>query len=126
MAPEVAGQILEDALAFVATAASSPGQALVPSRVVDEGWHALILHTGIYSNLCSQFGNFVHHKAARPRPVGPGHHRPHHHGHRVGGLPGASHLVAGPRGQYGARRCDCQHGDQSGPIVTQPRPKPKG
>ncbi|MFI9645983.1 hypothetical protein ACIHAA_06750 [Streptomyces sp. NPDC052040] len=34
---------------------------MAPSRIVDEGWHALILHTAMYAELCERLGSFVHH-----------------------------------------------------------------
>ncbi|MGY3682979.1 hypothetical protein [Streptomyces sp. TE33382] len=35
---------------------------LAPSRIVDEGWHALLLHTATYAELCDELGGiFVHH-----------------------------------------------------------------
>ncbi|WP_234314670.1 hypothetical protein [Streptomyces sp. NRRL F-5135] len=44
-----AGRVVTESLKFVATAAARPGFQLAPSRVVDEGWHALILHTRVYT-----------------------------------------------------------------------------
>ncbi|MGW2324851.1 glycine-rich domain-containing protein [Streptomyces sp. NPDC001700] len=62
-----AGRIVDEAVKFVAAAAgaSSP---LAPSRVVDEGWHALILHTRTYRQLCERVGTFVHHVPQAPDP----------------------------------------------------------
>ena len=62
----LAGQIVVEALAFVATAARNPGAPIAPSRVVDEGWHALILHTALYARLCRSLGRFVDHYPERP------------------------------------------------------------
>jgi hypothetical protein len=56
-----AERIVEEALKFVATCAAIPGERLRPSRAVDKGWHALILHTHTYERLCSRLGRFVHH-----------------------------------------------------------------
>ncbi|MFF4448937.1 hypothetical protein [Streptomyces sp. NPDC001502] len=67
MEPDIASRIVVDALAFLATAAAST-EPLVPSRVVDEGWHALILHTPLYADLCARLGGFVHHIPERPDP----------------------------------------------------------
>jgi len=64
----VADRIVTQALAFVATCARFPGRGLRPSRIVDEGWHALILHTLVYAKLCSNEGGFVHHTPERPDP----------------------------------------------------------
>ncbi|WP_433547583.1 glycine-rich domain-containing protein [Streptomyces sp. CA-294286] len=61
MAPEMAGRIAEEGVKFVIACAQNPGTGLAPSRIVDEGWHALILHTGAYAELCATFGEFVHH-----------------------------------------------------------------
>lgn len=61
MAEDMAGRIVDQATAFVIAASCSPGQNLTPSRVVDEGWHALILHTHLYHRLCERRGGYVHH-----------------------------------------------------------------
>lgn len=61
MPEEMAGRIVEDALKFVAACAANPATGLAPSRIVDEGWHALILHTAMYAELCDRLGSFVHH-----------------------------------------------------------------
>lgn len=61
-----AERIVIEALAFVATAAAHPGEPIAPSRTVDEGWHALILHTDLYARLCERLGAFVHHYPERP------------------------------------------------------------
>lgn len=47
MAEEMAGRIVEEGLKFVAACAKNPGVGLAPSRIVDEGWHALLLHTAM-------------------------------------------------------------------------------
>ena len=64
MVEEMAGRIVDEALKFVAACATHPGLGLAPSRIVDEGWHALILHTVMYAELCKRLGGgdtFVHH-----------------------------------------------------------------
>ncbi|MFF7198253.1 glycine-rich domain-containing protein [Streptomyces sp. NPDC008079] len=66
---EVADRITAEALKFVAAAAQFPGQGMRPSRVVDEGWHALILHTYTYHLLCQRLGVFVHHCPEAPDPT---------------------------------------------------------
>jgi hypothetical protein len=60
--------ITEQALAFLATCARHPeGSGLSPSRAVDAGWHAFILHTREYATFChSTAGRFIHH-----HPTGP-------------------------------------------------------
>lgn len=66
MTAEVAEKITDEALKFVAGAARFPGHGMRPSRVVDEGWHALILHTKVYAELCEKLGGFIHHVPERP------------------------------------------------------------
>ncbi|WP_407286332.1 glycine-rich domain-containing protein [Streptomyces sp. BP-8] len=61
-----AARISTEALKFVHTAARFPTAKITPSNVVDEGWHALILHTGPYAKLCEGLGRFVHHYPERP------------------------------------------------------------
>jgi phage tail protein X len=68
MAAATAGRIVTEALKFVATAATFPTVRITPSNVVDEGWHALILHTRPYADLCERLGRFVHHYPERPDP----------------------------------------------------------
>ncbi|MEU0841659.1 hypothetical protein ABZ370_19615 [Streptomyces sp. NPDC005962] len=69
---DMAGRIVDEAVKYLAAVADSP-QPLVPSRVVDEGWHTLILHTRVYQKLCSQLGTFIHHT---PEPRDPSRHNP--------------------------------------------------
>lgn len=61
MAEDLADRITEEGIKFVLAAARFPAVPMAPSRVVDEGWHALILHTRIYAALCERYGPFVHH-----------------------------------------------------------------
>ncbi|WP_329214754.1 hypothetical protein OG352_05080 [Streptomyces sp. NBC_01485] len=68
MEQALAERITEEALKFVAACAKRPGRGLRPSRIVDEGWHALILHTKVYERLCRAQGRFVHHVPERPDP----------------------------------------------------------
>ncbi|MFE0459700.1 glycine-rich domain-containing protein [Kitasatospora sp. NPDC058965] len=68
MGRELAERIIREALKFVATAAINRNSRIAPSRVVDEGWHALILHTKLYEGLCASLGGFVHHFPERPDP----------------------------------------------------------
>lgn len=65
---DMAARIVDQALAYVATAAANPHTYISPSRTVDEGWHALILHTALYARLCERLGRFVHHYPERPDP----------------------------------------------------------
>ncbi|MFJ2739053.1 hypothetical protein ACIO3O_05250 [Streptomyces sp. NPDC087440] len=70
----LAQRIVTEALKFVATATAAArprsGPGLAPSRVVDEGWHALILHTHTYARLCRSLGGrFVHYVPQPPDPT---------------------------------------------------------
>ncbi|MFF4421901.1 hypothetical protein ACFY04_14135 [Streptomyces sp. NPDC001549] len=62
----LAVRIVDEALKFVDTATQATGRHLRPSKLVDLGWHALILHTALYRELCIAGGRFVDH-----RPEGP-------------------------------------------------------
>ncbi|MGP3772734.1 hypothetical protein ACTWJ8_18100 [Streptomyces sp. SDT5-1] len=61
MLADMAGRIVEEAIKFVAACAKNPGSGLAPSRIVDEGWHALLLHSAPYADMCARLGGFVHH-----------------------------------------------------------------
>ncbi|MFE7383394.1 hypothetical protein ACFU9F_23840 [Streptomyces zhihengii] len=61
MPEPMAGRIVEEGIKFVVTCAQNPGVGMAPSRVVDEGWHALLLHSALYADLCDRYGSFVHH-----------------------------------------------------------------
>ncbi|RCG19801.1 hypothetical protein DTL70_24140 [Streptomyces diacarni] len=73
MSQVVAERIVAEALAFVAACTQPTSRGLRPSRTVDEGWHALILHTRGYEGLCGRLGRFIHHV---PEPPRPGRHHP--------------------------------------------------
>ncbi|MGW6739743.1 hypothetical protein ACWGDX_03170 [Streptomyces sp. NPDC055025] len=66
MSTAVAEAITAEALKFEAACAFNPTARLKPSRVVDEGWHALILHTRIKARLATSLGVFVHHVPEAP------------------------------------------------------------
>lgn len=68
LATDMAGAIVLEAVKFEAACASAPTLRLTPSRVVDEGWHALILHTRIKARLAARLGYFVHHVPEVPDP----------------------------------------------------------
>ncbi|WP_236245077.1 hypothetical protein [Streptomyces sp. CC210A] len=61
MQQDLAERITEEGIKFVVTCARTPGVDLAPSRIVDEGWHALLLHSAPYAELCARFGSMVHH-----------------------------------------------------------------
>ncbi|MBV6700349.1 hypothetical protein KV557_25125 [Kitasatospora aureofaciens] len=69
MLDDIAKRIVTEAIKFVITAATFPTVRVTPSNVVDEGWHALILHTRPYAELCVRLGGFVHHYPERPDPA---------------------------------------------------------
>ena len=65
--PERAERIVDQAVAFLVTAATAT-VPMVPSDDVDLGLHALILHTKEYAVLCEQYADrFLHHN---PKPGG--------------------------------------------------------
>ncbi|WP_327279172.1 hypothetical protein OG974_01605 [Streptomyces sp. NBC_00597] len=68
MESEMASRLLVEALKFVGAASLFPTVRIAPTREVDEGWHALILHTHLYASLCSRLGRTVHHYPERPDP----------------------------------------------------------
>ncbi|MFI0817467.1 glycine-rich domain-containing protein [Streptomyces sp. NPDC021098] len=70
LSPDMAGRIVDEAVKYLAAVAESR-EPLVPSRVVDEGCHTLILHTRVYRKLCNKLGTFVHHT---PEPRDPSRH----------------------------------------------------
>jgi len=56
-----AAQVVDQALAFLATLPQHPN--LRPSRLVDLGWHAFLLHTREYAEFCDRIaGRFLHHE----------------------------------------------------------------
>ena len=57
-----ARRIVGQTAAFIATSGQQPGQSLAPSKLVDYGWHAFVLHTVDYADFCQRVvGRFVHH-----------------------------------------------------------------
>ncbi|MET4926379.1 hypothetical protein P3L51_29185 [Streptomyces sp. PSRA5] len=66
---DTAEAIVVEALKFEATCAAYARGPLTPSRVVDEGWHALILHTRVKARLAERIGHFVHHVPEAPDPT---------------------------------------------------------
>ncbi|MFG2145066.1 hypothetical protein ACGFRG_12820 [Streptomyces sp. NPDC048696] len=65
---DMASRIVDEALKFLAAAATNrtPGFALRPSRIADEGWHALLWDTKTYESLCAFLGRFIHHVPESP------------------------------------------------------------
>lgn len=125
MSEAMAADILTEALAFVAACALFPDARLTPSRTVDEGWHALILHTAIYAALCGRLGRFIHHLPEAPDPS--------RYDRAVidrttayieeAGYSVDPNLWRRPDDDLVSVASKCQHSDDSGPIVTMPKPK---
>ncbi|WP_381802121.1 glycine-rich domain-containing protein [Streptomyces niveus] len=69
MGRETAEEVVVQALKFEATCSTYARGPLAPSRIVDEGWHALILHTRIKARLADRIGHFVHHVPEAPDPT---------------------------------------------------------
>lgn len=122
-----AERIVSDALAFVATAAANPGAPIAPSRVVDEGWHALVLHTALYAKLCAKLGAFVHHYPERPDPT---RQKPGIIDYTVRimrnyGYEPDSDLWTTPLKGTITVAADCGHAPTCGPVEPIPNPRPK-
>ncbi|HVK24272.1 MAG TPA: hypothetical protein VM677_23200 [Actinokineospora sp.] len=55
--------IVDQTLAFLGACAVNTGEPLSPSPLVDEGWHAFVLHTREYAEFCRMIaGRFLHHR----------------------------------------------------------------
>lgn len=62
-----AERIVRQALAFLVACARNPEIPLAPSKAVDHGWHAFILHTREYAGFCDRVaGHFIHHAPEDP------------------------------------------------------------
>lgn len=130
MTAPLASRIVTQALAFAGTAARFPAADIAPSPVVDEGWHALILHTALYAGLCDRLGGFVHHYPQRPEPSGYSLDRTAHTLAKMAeaGYAVDEELWQGPKDNrivVGARTWHTPPGG-CGPITPMPRPKPPG
>jgi hypothetical protein len=132
MKPGTAARIVEQALAFVATAADTT-EAMAPSRAVDEGWHALILHTRLYERLCARLGTFVHHVPQRPADTRDDY-TPDWLTRTTAAMEAAGYQVGadlwqGPEDDTVRVAAPTQHtpkGPNCTPIEPRPKPKPKG
>ncbi|XVQ07272.1 glycine-rich domain-containing protein [Spirillospora sp. CA-255316] len=61
--PDRAVRIVDQTLIFLKACADAPGRNLSPTKAVDPGWHAFILHTEDYANFCDTYaGAFIHHR----------------------------------------------------------------
>ncbi|MGX7829637.1 glycine-rich domain-containing protein [Actinokineospora sp. 24-640] len=91
----VAERIVDQALAFLAAVGRQPGRGLVPSPMVDLGWHQLILDTRLYARLCRELaGEFVHHVPDDP-PTAPGDREPGTVGRTIEAITAAGFVVDG-------------------------------
>ncbi|WP_455360035.1 glycine-rich domain-containing protein [Streptomyces sp. SYSU K21746] len=64
----VAERVMDQALAFLAMTAHRNDVPLSPSKRVDPGWHAFVLHTREYAAWCQQYaGRFIHHNPFKGR-----------------------------------------------------------
>ncbi|MFJ1865563.1 hypothetical protein ACIOD1_13110 [Streptomyces sp. NPDC088097] len=117
-------RIVIEALKFV-VAGTRTTFGVAPSRVVDEGWHALILHTALYQSLCARLGgNFVHHYPERPDT---GRYDPEVHARtaeaiRAAGYEPDPQLWAGPEDDLVSVSAKCQHAPN---CAIRPMPKPE-
>lgn len=63
-----AERVMDQALAFIDMAGHRTDVPLSPSRKVDPGWHAFILHSREYADFCRRrFGTFLHHNPFKGR-----------------------------------------------------------
>ena len=67
----LAAAVMADTLKFVTLAATS-AQPVVPTRLIDVGWHEFILHTRDYTEFCAKIGGYVHHVPIRGASTGNG------------------------------------------------------
>ena len=59
------------ALAFLKACALNPGAGLVPSKLVDIGWHTFVLYTREYAAFCQrEAGRFIHHAPSDTESAG--------------------------------------------------------
>lgn len=85
----MAERVVDQALAFLATCAANPGAQLAPSRSVDVGWHAFILHTEEYADFCHRVaGHFIHHRPLNAAAAGAQCHPCHEQGCSASGKDG--------------------------------------
>lgn len=127
MAGGMAQRITDEGLKFVVACAKTPNAALAPSRVVDDGWHALILHTKVYEELCASLGDFVHHYPG----YDPDNYDPLILVRTQGAIRAAGYdvdeeLWGAPTGeQLVTVAAQCQHSpSDTGPIKPMPTPRP--
>jgi hypothetical protein len=58
----IAERIMDQTLGFLKLIALSPGRTFCPSKMVDIGWHAFLMHTREYFEFCERVnGQYIHH-----------------------------------------------------------------
>ncbi|MGW7198440.1 glycine-rich domain-containing protein [Streptomyces chryseus] len=125
MADGVADRITLEAIKFVAVAAQGV-KGIAPSRVVDQGWHALILHTALYARLCDRIGGgFVHHYPELPDS---GRYDPEFIDRTMNAISAAGFSVDrdlwfAPDAGLIEVQASCQHSPNCGPIEPGPKPQ---
>lgn len=121
----MAERVVLEGIKFVAAAAGD-ARGIAPSRVVDEGWHGLILHTAIYNGLCERLGGgFVHHY---PEPPDTTRYDPGFIERTIGAIELAGFTVdrelwTGPTDGVVQVAASCQHSPSCGPIQPMPTPQ---
>ncbi|MFD7262067.1 hypothetical protein [Streptomyces sp. NPDC059874] len=121
----MAERVTLEAIKFVAVAAGD-ARGIAPSRVVDEGWHALILHTAIYKSLCERLGGgFVHHYPELPDSTryDPGFIERTIGAIELAGFAVNRELWTGPTDGIVQVVASCQHSPNCGPIQPMPTPQ---
>ncbi|UGQ14688.1 hypothetical protein LO772_14545 [Yinghuangia sp. ASG 101] len=58
---ELADRIVTATAVFLAVSATHPGRRLVPSVLIDKGWHAFLMYPAAYTAFCAQLGRLVDH-----------------------------------------------------------------
>ncbi|WP_346265834.1 hypothetical protein, partial [Streptomyces chryseus] len=125
MAYDIAQAVILEALKFEAACAAHPAVGLAPSRVVDAGWHALILHTRVKAGVAARLGYFVHHTPEAPDPENRSMDsllRTEDAIRAAGYIPRPEMWTAPTDGSIPVR-ASCQHSDDGGTIVITPKPK---
>lgn len=126
MNSDLAERIAGEGIKFVIAAAMNPALALAPSRVVDEGWHAAILHTRTYQVICARNGQYVHHTPGYdPTFYDPEILERTKSTIAAAGFQVDQELWAGPLDGSIPVAAQCQHAPECA-IVIIPKPKPGG
>jgi hypothetical protein len=65
--PEMTDEAIFEYKRFLYLVLKFPKARLVPSKIIDEVWHAHILHTKMYAEHCQEiYGYFLHHRPSLP------------------------------------------------------------